>query len=307
MKRFLLPIGALAMILASCDTSMSDSYSTMNFSECNLISDLQNADQPAQISSSVYSLTINWNKYCVNLSTSDLVINNQKVSFETDTMKLSTYYLYSEVNGSNVYVDNNIFGSSENVGLSSTVTDLSALFTPGVYSVSNLYVPGVDNSSYSYLNYRLIMGYDLNSRYHVQTFWSDSYYLGTSYVSGNETFSTGSTAYRVILNAENNTAKVVVYYPQLSSADVDLPKAIVLEDVPIMFSNKYYYLESDAPKTQVLGSENGVTALVDTDTYNVTNFLLTMGDEDLTQAVISYKIDGKFVTFDGCSIVKASN
>ncbi len=304
MKRFILPLGLLALVLSSCDTSTGESYSTMTFNEYNLISDLQNTEQPAQMSSAEYSLRLSWTYNSVELSTSDLIVNNQKVSFETDTMALVTYYIVSESTGS--YFENGAFGKSGNVGIGATVSDLSATFTPGSYSVTNIYVPGVETSA-NLLGYRLIMGFDLNDRYHVQTFWPDCYYKGTSYVSGEGSFSTTETSYRVILNAESGTAKVVIYYPQLSSADSDMPKAIVLESVPIKFSNKYYYLESEAPATQALGSKDGLTALVDTEEYNITSFSLTMGEEDLTQAIISYRIDGKTVTFDGYSIVKPTN
>lgn len=304
MKRLLLPLAVLAMMAVSCDTETKDSYSTINFSECNLITSLVDESQPAQISSSIYTMRLNWTKYCVELSTSDLVMNNQKISFETDTMALKTYYLVSEAN-SGSYIENGIFSSKANVGKGAEITNLDATFTPGNYAVSNIYVPEVQTMS-SYQGYRLLMGYDLNGSYHVQTFWPICCYMGQSYVVGAETFSTQTTSYRVELNTEKNTARVIVYSPQFTSSDQDVPKAIVMEDIPVKFSSRSYYLEADAPTTRVLGNKDGVAALVDTERFNAANFSMTMASEDLTEVVITYKVDGKNVTFTGCSIVKAS-
>lgn len=304
MKRLLLPLTALSIIAASCDTETKDSYSTMNFGECNLITSLDDESQPAQISSSIYTMKLNWTKYCVNLSTSDLVVNNQKISFETDTMALKTYYLVSEANEGS-YIENGIFSSRANVGTGAEITNLDATFTPGNYVSNSIYVPGVETMA-SYQGYRLVMGYDLNSRYHVQTFWPICCYMGQSYVVGAETFSTRNTSYRVELNTGKNTARVIIYNPEFTSSDNGVPKAIVVDEVPIKYSTKAYYLEADAPKTTVLGSKDGVVALVETDKYNVTDFSFSLASTDLTEAVITYKIDGMRVTFSGASIVKPS-
>ena len=303
MKRFFLPLAVLAITLASCDTDTKDSYSTMGFGEYNLISDLTDSSKPAQVSSSSYTLKLNWSHDCVDIATSTLTINNQKTSFETDTMALKIVYLVPEGGGS--YIEMGAFGKQSNVGKGAEITNLDGYFTPAFYNVNGLYVPEVETTIAS-AGYRLIMGYDLNDQYHVQTFWPICYYVGKSYVSGSETFATEGTAYRVELNFDKNLARVVIYYPAFSSSDQNVPKAIVLEDIPVKFSNKYYYLEADAPKTRVLGSKDNVIALVESDQYQASNFSLTMADPDLTHAVITYRIDGKLVTFDGSSIVKAS-
>lgn len=303
MKRFFLPLAILAIALASCDTTSKDSYTTMGFGEYNLISDLTDTSKPAQVSSGSYSLKLNWTQNCVDLSTTSLTINNQKISFETDTMALKIVYLVPEGGGS--YIEMGAFGNKSNVGKGAEITNLDGYFTPAYYNVNGLYVPEVETTIGS-AGYRMIMGYDLNDQYHVQTFWPMCYYVGKSYVSGTETFATEGTAYRVELNFEKNQARVVIYYPAFTSSDKDVPKAIVLDEIPILFGNKYYYLEADAPKTRVLGSKDNVIALVDSEQYQVSKFSLTMADPDLTHAVITYRIDGKLVTFDGSSIVKAT-
>lgn len=306
MKRLFLPFAALAMLATSCDVGTNDSSSTIYFSECNLISNLVDQTQPAQISSSIYTTICYWSKNCVEFSTTDLVINNQKISFETDTMALKTYYLVSEDKQSSI--ENGVFGSKTNVGMGAEITNLDAMYTPGSYVTNSVFIPGIESLP-SFMGYRLVMGYDLNSQYHVQTFWPTSCYIGTSHVVGSETFSTMTTSYRVDLYPSKNTAKVIIYNPQFSSSDKDVPQAIVIDEVPIKFSNKSYSLVAESPKTQVLGSKkddngNNVIALVDTDKYNVTDFSFAISSEDLTEATITYRIDGNRVTFSGCSIIK---
>lgn len=309
MKRLFLPLAALAMMATSCENSVNDSYSTMNFAEYNLISDLQDPSQPAQMSSSGYSLKLNWTKNCIDMTTNDVVINNQKVSFEVDSIPFNTYYMMSGTNNAPMF-EYGVFSSKTPSGSGAKVTNVDALFTPGNYVTNNVYVPGIETMSANQ-GYRLLMGYDLDSKYHVQTLWPICCYMGQSYVTGSETFSTQNTSYRVELNSSKNTARVIIYNSQFSSSDEDVPKAIVIDEIPIKFSNRVYYLEAESPKTQVLGFKTTTEgyespALVDTDQYNVTDFSFTLTSEDLTEATIAYRIDGKQVTFSGCSIVKAS-
>lgn len=302
-------MAALAMMTASCDNSVNDSYSTMNFVEYNLISDLQDPSQPARMSSSTYSLKLNWTKNCIDMTTNDVIIDNQKISFEVDSIPFKTYYMMSKPNNTPMF-EYGVFSSKTPSGSGANVTNVDALFTPGNYVTNNVYIPGIETMSANQ-GYRLLMGYDLDSKFHMQTLWPICCYMGQSYVSGTETFSTKTTSYRVELNPSKNTARVIVYSPEFSSADEDVPKAIVIDEIPLKFSNKYYYLEAESPKTQVLGfkkSDNGyeAPALVDTDQYNVADFLFTLTSEDLTEATITYRIDGKRVTFTGCSVVKAT-
>lgn len=303
MKKLLLSMAAIAAVMTSCDTSSGDSYSTLNVGEYNLITDLEDASAPAQVSSSAYAMKLNWSKYCIDMSTSDVVINNQKISFETDTMTLNTKYLVLE--GSNDYIGMWTFSHKENIGKGAEVTNLDATITPGVFNVNNLYIPGV-NSTTANAGYRLIMGYDLNSRYHVQTFWPLCYYVGKSYVSGTTTYSTNNTAYRVEMDFEKKNARVVVYYPEFSAEDKDVPKAIIFEEIPVLFDHNSYYLEAAAPKTTVLGEKDGVTAVVENEKYKCTDFSFRITSSDLTESSIQYNIDGKSIVFTGCSIIKAS-
>lgn len=292
-----------AMILSSCSTDTKDSYSMINFGEHNLITDKDNPSAPAQVASSIYKMKINYSKQCIDLSTSDMEIDDRKVSFETDTVAYQPVFLVSD---GGAYLEMGYFSKKSNIGKGAEITNLSGFFTPGVYNVSNLYVPEFETTAGG-TGIRLVMGYDLDERYHLQTFWPLSFYMGETHVFGTESYNTKNTAYRVELNFKKNTARMAIYYPEFSKENKDVPQAIVLEDIPITFDHDRYHLESAAPKTRILGkNDKGVAALVESEQYKATDFSFYITSTDLTEATISYKIDGKSVNFTGCSIVKAN-
>ena len=88
MKKAFLPLAALTFALASCD--VHDSTQSIGYPEYNLIIDTQDPDQPAQASYAQYEAKFNFTKNVVDIKGTDIVINNQKYSFETDTMALRT-------------------------------------------------------------------------------------------------------------------------------------------------------------------------------------------------------------------------
>lgn len=303
MKKLLF-IAALAATLTSCGIDSKDSYSSVNFLEYNLITDLENASEPAQVAPAVYNLKLNYSKNTMDVTASGLTAGNDKISFETTPMPFTAYYLGSS-DGSSSFTEYR-FSSTSNVGNGAEVTNLSATVTPGVYNFSGLYIPGFESTQYSFGS-RLLMGYDLNGKYHVQTFWTTCYYAGQSYVSGGGTsYSTKDTGYRVDLDFEKKTAKVAVIYPKLSEENTDVPNAIVMENVPILFSHNCYYLAAESPKTTVLGVKDNVQALVESERFNVTDFRMDITNGDLTEVSINYRIDNKAVNFEGLSVIKAT-
>lgn len=311
MKKILIPLAALALTVTSCDTSSKDSYSTMQFYEYSLVSDRSNPSVPAQVSSTIYSVKLNWTQNTAELTTSDLSISNQKRSFETEPMSLNMGYLVQE--GSSNYIDYGSFSSLTNVGIGSTVSNLSAGFGYLSYLYNGVYVPGFDTATSANTRMRLVMGYDLNDQYHVQTFWPECFYGGTTNVTHEgSTYGTPQTIYRIQLDFEKNTAKCVIYNPMFSAEDKDMPRAIVLEEIPILFSNTDYYLSAESPKTQILNDKN---TLVSAEEYNAeksvnlaaTNFSLYLTSVDLTRASISCKLGDNLVNFAGASAVQVSS
>lgn len=313
MKKMLLPLAVLALAATSCDTSTKDSFSKVTFYEYSLITDKTDPSQPAQVSATSYDVKLNWTQNTAEVSTSDLVISNQKRSFETQPMELKMGYLVQE--GTTNYVEYYSFESyyGADNSLSSTLNSLSGGFGYLSYIYSGIYVPGFESATPSNTRMRLLMTYDLNDQYRVQTFWPECFYGGTTNViNDTNSHSSQNTIYRIQLDFEKNTAKCVIYNPSLSAEDSNMPKALVLEDIAISFTNTDYYLHAFNPTLKVVNDKN---LLVTAQEYAnevgqpfwVSDFTLYPIPTDLTRASISYNLNGYSANFSGASAVQVSN
>lgn len=301
MNRLFFPIAALAL-LASCNTDTKDSYQTVPFAECNLIIDDQDASQMAQVSNCSYEVKQNFTQDCVDITTNNFIINNQSISFETDTMALRRVpYSYS-VDG-NVKNDYKLaFYKKGNASTNGSVSDLNGSFIYCYYRSGDLASPSYESGVFL----RLDLSYTLNGRYSVQTFWPTAMYKGVSTASeGSDTYTTRGSDYVSVIDFEKNTAKVYLYNAEFSAdSEKELPKVIMFEDIPVVFTHAGFSLESAAPKTLVLGKKDNLPALVDSVGFAATDFSFYMTSSDLMDAVISYKLDGKTVNFRGTSTLK---
>ncbi|MDE6378930.1 MAG: hypothetical protein K2L11_00545 [Muribaculaceae bacterium] len=302
MKKVIIPMAAMALLMASCDTDTKDSYQTMPYIECNLIIDNSNVSEPAQVSSATYETKINLSKRCVDIKASDFILDNQKLSFETDTMALSTKNFQATIDGKTEQVTYLTFGKRGSAGTGSSVTDLNGTFVL-------CYVPtGSDilnpNFNISYVE-RLDMSFQLNDRYSVQTFWPSAFYVGqTSTTSESGNFATNNGNYLMQIDFKEKKATVYLYNAQLSADGKELPKVIRFEEIPVLMSHYGFSLVAEAPKTTVLGKKDNKTEMVDSVGFAATDFSLHMTTTDLTEVEISYKIDGKNVNFHGRSTIK---
>lgn len=302
MKKMLIPLAASALLLASCDTSTKDSYRTIPYYEYNLIVDNVDPSVPAATSYATYEVKFNISKYCVDVKGSDLIFNNQKYSFETDTMALRQKPY--TIDGQTAY--NLTFSKSGNAGASGTGSSASNLQGTFVYC----YIPqsnDILNPTFELgANERLDMSYTLNDRYSVQTFWPAAYYKGQTVATDDgESHSTNDTGYLTQIDFEKKTASVYVYNAKFSAnEEKPLPKVMLFEGIPLVFSHDGFSLEAAAPKTTVLGVKNNLPALVDSVGFGATDFSMVMTSKDLTEVWMTYKLNGKQVNFRGCSIIK---
>lgn len=310
MKKILLPLAALAILAAGCDTGTKDSYSTVNFYEYSLVTDKTNTETPAQVSATGYGVKLNWSKNTAELTTYDLTINNQKHSFETSPMPLNMGYLVQE--GGSGMIDYGQFASTSNVATSGSVTNLSAGFGYVSYYYSGVYIPGIETATSTRM--RLMIGYDYDDRYHVQSFWPECFYAGnTSTVSEGISHSATATLWRVNIDFTKNLAKCVIYNLQMKADDTTTPKAIVVDEIPVHFTNMDYYLQAAAPKTQVLTSKSELVSAeqyaADNEgrDYQASDFALYITSPDLTRASISVKIGGNQINFSGASTIQISS
>lgn len=299
MKTTLLSLGALALLLASCDTSTKDSYQIIPYTEYNLLVDNTDQTQAAQVSEGKYEVKFNISRNCVDIKASDIILNNQKYSFETDTMGLRQKFF--NIDGTSTYYLT--FSKYGSTGMSSSASDLTGSF---VYC----YIPQTSdilNPSFNVgATERLDLSYTLSDRYKVQTFWPSAYYQGQSVASSKgNSYSTKGSGYLTQINFEKKTAAVYVYNADFTGEKENaLPKVMRFEDIPVVFTHEGFSLEASAPKTMVLGVKDGRTALIDSVGFAATDFTMDLTSADLTDVMISYKLRDHQVNFRGCSIVK---
>lgn len=302
MKKTLLSLGAAALLLTSCDTSTKDSYQTLTYPEYNLLVDTQDVDALAQASYSDYQVKFNISKYCIDVKSSDIIINNQKYSFETDTMAVRQKYFTIDGNTSYFLT----FSKKGSVGTGSAASDLTGTFVGCfVPQTSDILNPSFTLAAQE----RLDLSYTLNGRYRVQTFWPAAYYQGRNVaISGSDTYATTKTGYLTQIDFEKKTATIYVYNAEFSADKENaMPKVMRFEGIPVIFDHYGFRLESAAPKTQVLGIKDNRTALVDSVGFEAKDFILELTSADLTDVMISYKLKGNQINFQGTSILKPGN
>lgn len=307
MKKAIFSLVATATLLASCDTTPKDSYSNVPYQVYNLIVDTQDMEQPAIVSSSSYMLNTNLSKGVVDITVSDIVINNNKYSFETDTMALGVTK-FKPLDGQDIYTQT--FSKRGPAAVGSAASDIKGSYAYHYLrsaSEQSYYPVSIDNPQY-YLAVLsgLDLNYKLSDRYLVQTFYSESLFLGNSYVndeSGN--FSTKKGDYLLGIDFQKNLATLYIYNPEYSiNQAVDFPKIIRVDKIPVKYSHDRFNLEASSPSTTVLSTKNNKSEFVDNPSIQVSDFTLNFISPDVTEAEISYKIAGKTVSFNGCSILK---
>ena len=301
MKKILLPLAALAVIAISCDTNVKDSTATNTYGGYNLIENLHDLSEPALATEGYYTVKQNITRWTVDLEANEMIIDNQKYTFETDTMGIKPKNFGDNIS----YMG---FSSTGNIGKGAKITDLSGylaasyvLTSTNVLSPSYKFEKGVSG--------RLILDYTLNDQYHIKTFWPQACYVGQSYISeGSSSYSTEDTGYHVSIDFAKKIATVYALEFKVGTLSEDsAPGVILLEEIPVTMTHYGYHIEVSAPKTTVPGVVDNKSQFVATTRYNVTDFTLDLTSPDLTDVQITFKIDGKSVYFKGCSIVKTAN
>ena len=303
MIKKVIPFAAMALIMTSCMSDTKDSTQTIPFTEYNLIVDNQDAAQPAQASICVYTMKNNITQGVVDIKANDVIINNQKLSFETDTMRIySKPFNVSNVQGGGSAI-NYTFSKNGNAATGSAVTGLTGTLVWNFLSSSN----NLLNPDYTLtVGQRLDLSYTLNDRYSVRTFWPTALFIGSTVASeGAASYSTKAGHYLADIDFEKKIARVYVYNAEFS-ADKDqvLPRVIRFEEIPVVFNHYGFSLESESPKTTVLGEKDNTITMVESAKYNASDFKMEFMSFDMTDASVSYKMDGKNIAFHGSSILK---
>ena len=303
MRNLILPLAAVALALASCNTESRDSYQTLSYPEYNLIIDTQDASAPAQASYVSYEVKHNISRNVVDVKANDIVINNQKYSIETDTMGLRTRTFTVEGMGQGYYLYFNKNGQASQNG---SVSNVNGTFVFNYAVMTNLLNPVYAQDN---VGQRLDLNYTLNDHYKVQTFWPMARFRGqTTSVTDGMSHTTRSSDYVMSIDFEKKKAAVYVYNADFSKDQATLqpkfPKVIRFEDIPVVFTHDGFSLEASSPKTTILGKKDNTVAMVDSVGFNATDFSLQLTSPDLTETIITYKLGGHDVFFRGCSIIK---
>ncbi|MDE6649526.1 MAG: hypothetical protein K2K45_06330 [Muribaculaceae bacterium] len=294
-------LALVGVALTSCDMANRDSHYDMTYNVDNLIVDTENFDQPAVVSESKYKFYHNLSKNSVDITASDVIIDNRKISFETDTMAPVSKTFSENV----AYLG---FSRKGNVGKGASVSDLSG-YIPYLYRVAST---NLFNSNYKFeynLEQSLILNYMLDGKYRISTFQSFSTYVGSSYVTDSgSSFSTKNTGYVVDIDFTKKTALVYVLGMELTADPKSTDaKVMLLQDVPVIFTHEGFRLEASAPKTTIPGTVDNKSAFVESPDYKVSDFSMALVYPELTDTEINYKVAGKNVHFNGCSILKSVN
>lgn len=298
MKNLFFSLAALSLIVASCSTDVKDSTSQYTFAEYNIIENIQTPSAVAIASQGSYKWNYNITRQVVDISTSDIIIDNHKVSFETDTMAVKPMKF-----GENItYMG---FSSSSNIGNGAVVTDMSGYVTACFVPTSTNIFSSTYKFEYDYTS-RLMLQYNLNEQYRVTTVWNAPCYVGQTRVAeDSNTFSTKETGYLVQIDFSKNLADVFVLGLDLGQKEENAPKVIVINGVPVTMTHGGYYLEASSPKTTIPGIVDNKSTFVETTDYKVSDFSLQLLSSDMTTAQISYSIKERKVDFIGCSILKS--
>lgn len=307
MKKAIFSLAATTLLLASCDTTTKDSFERIPFQEFNLIVDTYDMEQPAVVSGSVYRVNTNLTKGVVDITTNDIIVNNQKYSFETDTMAIRTSTFTTQ---DGTKVGKLSFSKSGPAGVGSAASDFKGSYVRHMFRYSGIPdypTVALNNPSYQIGYYSgLDLNYMLADRYLVQTFWPESLFQGTSYaVEENNSFSTAKTDYFISLDFHKNLGTLYIYHPEYTyNQDKEFPQIIKVDGISVKMSHDRFSLEASEPATTVLTTKDGKTDFFPNSAFNVTDFSMTFFSQDVTEAEIKYTIAGKKVTFSGCSVLK---
>ena len=198
---------------------------------------------------------------------------------------------------------NYYFSKNGNAGSGGLVSDLSATLVWNLLPSSN----NLLNPDYTLtIGQRLDLRYTLNGRYSVQTFWPTGLFVGSTVASeGSSSYGTKKGHYLADIDFEKKLARVYVYNAEFSAEqDKSYPRVIRMEDIPVVFNHNGFTLQAAAPKTTVLGRKDNTITMIDSVGFDATDFRMEFMSVDLTDATISYKLDGKNINFQGSSILR---
>lgn len=319
-KKLILPMAIFAIGMTSCDVGENKNTYNVEFNGIyNLIVDESNENALAQATQSDYTFNEDYNKSTIEIKATDIIINNLKYSFESDTLALKPKYFGDKVS----YKGFSRVANISKGGAAVTNFDgfFAAYYLPinssyGYLSTSDLFLPDFkfaytisSANSYGDIQYFFpVLNYTMNNSYRVASFMPTACFVGESMVSGEgSSVYSKDTGYQVYLDFAKKEASILVLGLNLGeNSGSDVPKVVRIENIPIKMTHYSFELDAESPKTTIPGKNSeGKSEFIASSNYNVSDFKLAfMSPADLTDIAISYNIAGRNVNFYGSSILK---
>lgn len=294
MKKLIYAFTAVvSLVSTSCSNDVSDSISTMAYPTLNLVTPADGSTP--YITPSTYSFMFNISQGKAALTLNSMSFENTPYTFSTDTLRYNSYtYQTSSGVGMLLRIDglSAYMNGDRNYPVKNINCDINGLFY-----WFNTSIPGYAAASWNAADPSMvIMQYDAQGLFSVQTMQPESFYYGETTVITNgvgETYKGTTPVYRLKVNSDYKTADFIMYNAKFSD-DTDQVRAIILEKIPFTFENGGYALKATNVVPKVYLGTNDGTTLEENPDYKIGNFLFATANKALTEVSLDYTIDGKY-------------
>ena len=296
-KLFLLGTVSLVMGLSACQKDgHHEQTRTITAPTINIISSLDEGDDDVIVSNGFYtfSLVMNDETNTGTVASSDLVANNQILTFTTNEKKYSS-------TGYDAFFED-VTGTVGNTGMELNNADFLAIYLyDETYNKYGYYYDTTNVGEYTYMVSPVapwipVANYNIGNSYKVRTFQKDTFFKGTtttSYSMGGEVnnFETEGITYRFIIDTEKNSAVFIIYNGKFSASAMEPVKtAIIVEGLKVDFSKTGITITGENLVPDIVEA-NGVTPN-EGFIFNSIQFRTT--NDNLTKGEIDYMVAGRY-------------
>lgn len=296
MKNKIFPIASFAVILgmASCSNNDYNFEQSFTVPALNLITDLTTQETILTEGSYDFKLKSNSDGEKGVISTSNILINNNKYSFQTveSDFNMNMYEVFFK----------NVKSTNDNLG-DNTFLSTSLFNVPRAYNVQ-----------YTYLvpNQELVAQYILDGRYMIKTFQENTFYTGvtnTTYPYGGSvaTATNDKIYYLLNIDTEENPykASLIMFNAKFSDSEREPVKTqINVNDLSIDLSDGKIVVSGKDVIPETV--EGGVSTPIPSFIFNEIEFSTT--NENLTQCSIKFKVAGVYTgSFTGSYLMNINN
>lgn len=278
-KILLLGFVTLTLGLTSCLSDNSTETTKFTVMPVNLITYM--ADGSTNVAMGSYVFDINISDQNGSVAASNLVIDNQSLSFTASDLKYAS-------SGYDLLFKN--FTTTTTGSMTYNVDNTNFLATPlyyypGMFGINSPYNP---NTSFSF-PYYLAASYRVDGNYVVKTIAPNTFYKGNTRVTytnlgSMESYQNEDMLYGLILNIQNKTATIVIYNAMFSSDF--MKRNITVSNLPVDFTNGTINVRA----TNVTSEDNSCT---------FQNISFMSSSADLTMGTVNFDMTDNVTTYSG--------